>query len=129
MHEFLKQKTFAVIGASNNTESYGYKITKSLLEHDYQVVPISLKNPTILGQKCYPKIDAYPEKIDVADFVVNPNIGIKLLDGVIDKGIKKIILQPGARSAELIAKAQSAGIEVVEDCVLMMLSRLNADNK
>ena len=64
----------------------------------------------------------YDGVIDVVDFVVNPKIGIKILDDVIAKGIKRILLQPGTADGALIAKAEANGIEVLQSCVLVLLA-------
>lgn len=121
-HEWLDYKNWAVIGASEKETSYGNKITKKLMQHGYNTVPVARGYETVNGAKAYESILDYEGDIDVADFVVNPSIGIKILDDVIAKGIKKIILQPGTASEALIEKAKANDIEVLEGCVLVLLA-------
>lgn len=121
-HEWLGYKNWAVVGASEKDKSYGKKIFKKLVGRGYTTIPVSRNYETVLGEKAYSRITEYEGQIDVVDFVVNASIGIRVLDDVIEKGIKKIVLQPGTASDELIEKAKSNGIEVLEACVLVMLS-------
>ncbi|MCF8018684.1 CoA-binding protein [Petrocella atlantisensis] len=121
-HEWLEYKNWAVIGASEKNRSYGRKITQRLLDEGYNVIPVSRNYDTILGEKSYQKLTEYDGPIDVVDFVISPSIGIRILDDVIEKGIKKILLQPGSASAALIQKAKNHDIEVLESCVLVLLS-------
>lgn len=121
-HEWLDYKNWAVIGASENEDSYGMKITKRLLDNGYNTIPIARKYETVLGEKAYQKLTDYEGPIDVVDFVVNPAIGIKVLDDVIEKGVKRIILQPGTVSDAVVQKAKDNGIEVLEGCVLVLLA-------
>lgn len=121
-HPWLSYKNWAVIGASEKPKSYGSKIPKRLSEEGYQVIPISRNYESVQGIKAYSRLSDYEGEIDVVDFVVNPTIGIRVLDDVIAKGVKKILLQPGTASEELIKKAEDHGIEVLESCVLVLLS-------
>ncbi len=121
-HIWLEYKNYAVIGASTKEESYGYKITKSLASRGYTVIPISNKYEEVAGLKCYRKVTDYEGNIDVAVFVVNPFIGRKVIHDVVEKGIKRVITQPGARSSEINRLASEHHIEVSESCILVMLS-------
>lgn len=121
VNTLLKLKNWAVIGASNNEERYSYKIIKQLLNNGNNVVPIAVKDETIQGIKAYKSILDYEGNIDVVNFVVNPKIGIKILDAIIEKGIKNIWLQPGSESDELVKKAEDNGINVTKACVLVVL--------
>ncbi|MDA3845724.1 MAG: CoA-binding protein, partial [Vallitaleaceae bacterium] len=56
------------------------------------------------------------------DMVVNPSIGIHIIDDCAKKGVKRVILQPGASSLEIKKKAEALGIEAVDACVLVLLS-------
>jgi predicted CoA-binding protein len=122
-HEWLSYKNWAVVGASEKEKSYGKKITKKLIEKGYNVIPISRNYGTILGEKAYPRLIDFEGTVDVVDFVVDPTIGIRILDDVIEKGIKKIILQPGTSSPEILQKAENHGIEVLQSCVLVLLAQ------
>lgn len=121
-HPWLEYKNWAVVGASTKPSRYGYKIVKELEDSGYNVLPVSPKYPDIDGTKAYQSLLDIEGDIDVVNFVVNPHIGIRVLDECIAKGVKKILLQPGTVSSELVDKAKSSGIEVLEACILVLLS-------
>jgi len=121
-HQWLDHRNWAVIGSSTREASYGHQITLRLQEEGYNVIPVSNKYKEVAGAKCYESILDYEGPVEVVDFVVNPHIGIQVLDEVIAKGVKKIMLQPGTASAALIEKAEAAGVEVLQSCVLVLLN-------
>ena len=121
-HPWLAYKNWAVVGASTDPDRYGNKIVHSLKKHDFNVLPVAPKYKDIDGIKAYSSILDIEEPVDVVNFVVNPNIGMKVLDECIQKGIKRIWLQPGTVSQELIEKAKAAQVEVIQACILVVLS-------
>ncbi len=122
-HPWLQYKNWAVVGASTKHYRYGYKIVKELEEAGYNTLPITPKYRNIDGIKAYTDISHVEEGlIDVVNFVVNPSIGIHVLKECIRKGITRIWLQPGTVSEEILAMAKSHNIEVVEGCILVVLS-------
>ena len=55
------------------------------------------------------------------DMVVNPDIGITLMEGIAAAGPAYIWLQPGSSSPAIIEAAENAGIQVIEACILVEL--------
>lgn len=121
-HPWLSYKNWAVVGASQDPSRYGHTIVKRLNDSGYNVLPVSPKYEDIDGIKAYPTLSDISTTVDVVNFVVNPGIGIKILDEVIKLGIKRIWIQPGAESDALIEKAKTNGIEVIEACILVVLA-------
>lgn len=121
-HPWLNFKNWAVVGASQDRSRYGYTIVKRLDESGFNVFPVSPKYADIDGIKAYPSLSDIDGPIDVVNFVVNPSIGIHILDEVIKLGIKRIWIQPGAESDQLIEKAKMNDIEVLEACILVVLA-------
>ncbi|WP_058486797.1 CoA-binding protein [Defluviitalea phaphyphila] len=119
--ELMKKKVWAVVGATIDKEKYGYKIYKELKEAGYKVYPISPKYEEIDGDKVYKSLSDLPEKPEVVDFVVNPKIGIGVVEECAKLGIKNIWLQPGTVSEDLLNLAKEKGINAVEACVLVAL--------
>lgn len=121
-HPWLEFKNWAVVGASQNPTRYGNKIVHRLQDSGFNVLPVSPNYTEIDGMKTYPSLLSIEEPIDVVNFVVNPAIGLKVLDEVIELGIKRIWLQPGADGKEVVKKAKENGIEVIEACILVVLA-------
>lgn len=118
----MEMKNWAVIGATTDKNRFGYKIVKILKDNNYNVYPVTPKYEEIAGLKTYTRITDIEDDIDVVDFVVNPQIGIKLIEDVIGKDVKYLWLQPGSRSEELKQKAKDNNIKFIEDCIYASLS-------
>jgi uncharacterized protein len=120
IEEFITQKTFAVIGASDNTSKYGYKIFKNLQNRGYKVYPINPRLKEIEGTRCYPRITDIPEKVEVADFVVPPSVTEEILKECERLEISRVWLQPGSESKKAIDFCYQHNMKVLYDlCVIM----------
>jgi hypothetical protein len=120
--ELLKMKTWAVVGATENQEKYGYKIYQKLKSRGYKVYPVNPNYSEIEGDKCYSNLSELPEVPDVIDMVVAPKHGIKVVEEAARLGIKNIWLQPGTVNDELLKLAEEKGINTVQACVLVALN-------
>jgi len=72
IQEFMKQRKFAVVGATDNPEKYGNQIVKNLKNRGYEVYPVNPRLKELEGFRCYPSLADIPVKVDVVDFVVPP---------------------------------------------------------
>ncbi len=117
--EFMAQKKFAVIGATDNPEKYGNEIVKNLKNRGYTVFPVNPRLAEVEGLPCYPDLDAVPEKPDVVDFVVPPAVTEKTLEDCLRLGFDRIWLQPGAESDAALAFCRDHGLKVVHDVCVM----------
>lgn len=115
-----KNFTYAVIGASNNTEKYGYKVFVDLLSAGYKVFPVNHKESSVADKKAYASLGDYPGSIDVVIFVVPPKVTEKILPEVFELGIKKVWMQPGSESEEAIGFCQKNGISHIENACIML---------
>jgi predicted CoA-binding protein len=118
----LEMKNWAVVGATNKVEKYGYKIVNKLDEHNYNVYPINPSLDEIDGIKVYDKLSDIEDEIDVVDIVVNPQIGKHVMKEVNKLGIKYVWLQPGTRSDEIREYAEENDIKIVESCIYATLT-------
>ena len=119
-----ESKTFAVLGVNQDPEAYANLIVNKLKAIHKIVYPVNPKYSTLFNEPVYEDLEKTPSIPDVVVFVVNPTIGIRYLDNIKDLGIKAIWLQPGTISVELLKKAETLGIDVVEACVLVVGSYL-----
>jgi hypothetical protein len=121
--ELLDQyKNWAVVGVTPDEEKYGYKIFHKLKDHGYNVYGINPKYEEVDGIKLYKSLSELPEKVDVVNFVVNPKVGMGVVEECAKLGIQHIWLQPGTISDELLGLAEEKEIEAVQACVLVALS-------
>lgn len=111
-------QNYAVIGMHPDESTYAYKIYKLLKEKNKSVYGLNPKYEEAAGDKLYKNLKELNKPIDVAVFVVNPTIGIHMLETAKAQNIKYIWLQPGTISDDLLAKAEELELEVIEACVL-----------
>ena len=114
-------KTVAVLGASPKPYRYAFRAIKMLREHGHRAVPINPAFAEILGEKCYRSIVDVPGKIDIVTMYLGKARSDPLIDDIVSAKPQRIIMNPGAENGDLAMKAREQGIEVVEDCTLVML--------
>jgi hypothetical protein len=116
-----RAETVAILGASRKPDRYAYRAFEMLREHGHRPVPINPAFDDILGEKCYPTIADAPKPIDTVTMYLGAARSNPLIDEIIAAKPRRIIMNPGAENQALAEKAEAAGIEVVEDCTLVML--------
>lgn len=109
---------FALIGINPDKEKFAHRIYSLLKEKNKNVYGVNHKYPSVDGDTVYPSILDIDHSIDIVVMVVNPTIGITMLDDFASKGIRTLWLQPGTASEQLITKAEGLGMNVIQDCVL-----------
>ena len=117
--DFMAQRRFAVVGATNNTEKYGYQIFKNLMNRSYEVYPVNPRLKELDGVECYATINDIPVKVDVVDFVVPPEVTEAVLKDCKRLGLNRIWLQPGSESEAAIAYCHENDLRVVHDVCVM----------
>ncbi|HAS04840.1 MAG TPA: CoA-binding protein [Dehalococcoidia bacterium] len=118
--EFMAQKRFAVIGASDNPEKYSNKIVKDLKNRGYEVFPVNPRLKEVDGLVCFSSLADIPCKVDVVDFVVPPAVTEEVLKQCVGLGIRRIWLQPGSESEAAIAYCRENNLNVVYNVCVMM---------
>lgn len=117
--KILGQKHWAVVGVSNNTAKYGYKVYNQLKKTGYTVYAINPGLENVDGDPCYPSLAALPTVPDAISLVVPPKVSEQIITECIDLGIKRVWMQPGSENKEAIRNGQEHGIAVIHDhCVL-----------
>lgn len=118
--EFIAQKRFAVVGATDNPEKYGHQIFVNLRKRGYEVYPVNPRLEEIEGVKCYATLTELPVKVDVVDFVVPPWATETILEECVTLGLSRIWLQPGSESEAAIGYCRENNLKVVHDVCVMM---------
>lgn len=108
-------RTIAVVGLSAQWHRPSYFAAKYLQEHGYRVIPVNPSYPEILGEKSYKSLREIPDKVDVVDCFRRSNEIPALADDAIAIGAKVLWMQLGVENAAARAKAERAGLEVIEN--------------
>ena len=119
-------KTIAVVGMSDKTWRASHNIGRYLAANGYRVFPVNPALNEILGQPCYPDLDAAQTAareltgsgIDLVDvFRASENVP-PIVDDVIRLGIPYLWLQDDVIHDEAVARARAAGVKCVQnDCI------------
>lgn len=121
IQDALNKQTWAVVGATDKREKFGYKIFKHLCSRGKTVYPIHPRLKYLEQDLCYANLRDLPVKPDVVVFVVPESVGLKALEDCKAKGVEVVWLQPGADNIPVIEKAKSMGMQVITSCVLVEL--------
>ena len=114
-------KKTLVLGASPNPIRFSYKAVKSLQRHDVPVVPVGIKTGEIGGLEI---IKTRPEMDDIhtVTLYIGPARQKEYYSWLLSLYPKRIIFNPGTENQEFMDMARKEGIEVLEDCTLIMLN-------
>lgn len=119
-----KKNVFAVVGVSRNSEKYGHQVYRDLRYAGYSVYCVNPNVNEVLGDKCYPSLEALPIKPDVVDVVVPPKITEEVVRICKKIGIMKVWMQPGSESETAIRFCLENGIQVLHGlCVMVERAR------
>jgi len=116
------EKTTLVLGASPNPERYSYRAVRSLLSRKMPVIAI--------GKRDFLKDDlkirkGLPENVGPVHTValyLNANNQKEYYDYILSLKPARIIFNPGTANIEFEDILRKQGIEVISDCMLIMLS-------
>jgi len=120
VEQMLELKTWAVVGANNNKDKFGYKIFRFLLDNsELTVYPVNPGIEEIQGNICYKTLSDLPKKPDVVNLVVPPKVGEQIVRQCAELGIKNIWFQPGSDGASVVSLARELGLNIVQSCVMV----------
>ena len=118
--EFLDYKNWVVAGDVLTSSKYAYKILNALKRDGFNVVGV---NPSVTNVDVYKSLHDVLYKIEILDLCINPYKGIKIVKEAHELKIDKILIQPGAESYDLLNFCKANGIEAIEGCALVELSK------
>jgi predicted CoA-binding protein len=90
VHEFLSQKTIAVVGVSNRRETGSNANYRKFREAGYKVYAINPRLATFDGDPCYPDLRALPEKPDAVFILANPGVTDQFVRQCAELGIRHV---------------------------------------
>ncbi len=124
MQKIMKNaKTIAVVGLSSRPTRAGYYVPAYLQQHGYRIIPVNPNMAEALGEKAYARLGDIPEVVDlVLIFQRSENVP-PFVDDAIEIGAKAVWMQLGIVHQGAAAKAQAAGLDVVQNACLMVEHR------
>jgi uncharacterized protein len=118
-------RTIAVVGLSRKRFRASHGVAEYMQRAGYRIIPVNPNETEVLGEKCYPDLDAVPEAIDIVNIFRRPEFVLPIVEAAIRKGAKAVWMQEGVVHEEAARRAESAGLAVVMDrCILKDHQRL-----
>lgn len=111
-----------VLGASSNPERYAFKAVNMLKKHGHPVIAVGAREAFIGDTEILTGFPIFND-IDTISLYVGPKNQVVFYDYILKLNPRRIIFNPGTANAELITLAKEKGIEIVEDCTLVLLSK------
>lgn len=111
-----------LIWASNNPEKYGNKILKDLVSKWHTVFPINPKEEEIEGIKVYKSLPELDQDFDVVNFVIKPEITLKVLENNLELlKSKKVWCQPWASDDKIKEFLQNNSFSdfITDSCIMV----------
>jgi predicted CoA-binding protein len=118
-------KTIAVVGLSPEWHRPSHFVAKYMQEQGYRIIPVNPKHESILGERCYARLEDIPEPVDMVDVFRRPEDVPPIAASAVAIGAKCLWQQLGVASAEADTIARAAGLDSVMDrCVKVEHARL-----
>ncbi len=126
LRRILQQnRTFAVVGLSAEWHRPSYFAAKYMQQHGYRIVPVNPRYETILGERCYARLEDIPFAVDLVDVFRRTEDVLPIARSSIAIGAKCLWQQIGVRNLEADALVRATGMDSVMDrCVKIEHARL-----
>jgi uncharacterized protein len=127
--EFLQKiRSIAVLGISADSARPSHSVAQSMQGFGYRIVPINPTLGTVLGEHCWPTLEAAVAggaAIDVVDVFRQPQHVAPIVEDCLRLRMPALWLQDGVVDPVAAAKAQAAGLFTVMDrCIYRDRARL-----
>ncbi len=143
LRPFFRPKSVAVVGASRDPSSIGYRILEALVQSRFQglVYPVNPKAAVVGCIRAYPSVRDLPEPVDLAVIAVPRDAVLTVVDDCAARGVRALVIisagfaevNPEGRELQqrLVEKVRGYGMRLVGPNCLGLLNtspavRLNA---
>ncbi len=140
---FFKPNGVAVVGASRDPSSIGYRILEALILNRFQgpVYPVNSKATVVASMRAYSSVSQLPDAVDLAVIAVPSAAVTRVIEECAQRGVKAVIVisagfaESGAEGralqAKLLEKVRGYGMRMVGPNCMGLLNteesvRLNA---
>lgn len=111
----------AVLGASPKPARYANQCIRLLKEHGYRITPVHPRFAQIEDLAVTHSLDAIGSPVDTLTLYVGPKLLEPQTESIVRLRPGRVIFNPGTESGELQAQLDTAGIDWLEACTLVML--------
>jgi acetyl coenzyme A synthetase (ADP forming)-like protein len=111
----FRPASVAVVGASRNPRSIGYRLLEALMVNRFQgpVYPVNPQAAVVGSMRAHPSVRALPEPIDLAVIAVPRDAVLPVVDDCAERGVKALVVIT-AGFAEVSAEGRELQERLVE---------------
>jgi uncharacterized protein len=117
----MTMKKTLIVGASSRSTSYAYLALNDLETHGHEVILFNPNGRDVEGREVYTSLTEINEAVDTVTVYVRASRLEGLLDELIRLKPQRVIFNPGTEGEGLQKCFESAGIEALEACTLVLL--------
>ena len=119
---FERCRTIAVVGIKAGANDDAFRVPRYMQQHGYQIVPISPKLETVLGERCVASLRELRAPMDLVNLFRAPQHLPAHTDEILAMEPLPFAawFQLGIRHDESAARLRAAGVRVVQDACLMV---------
>jgi uncharacterized protein len=118
-------RTLAVVGLSAEWHRPSYFAAKYMQEHGYRVLPVNPRYESILGERCYARLEEIDVAVDIVDVFRKTEDVLPIARSAVAIGARCLWQQIGVKNLEADALVVGAGLDSVMDrCVKIEHGRL-----
>ena len=123
---FNNCRTIAVVGLSPKPHRASFDVSRYMQAAGYRIIPVNPNATEVLGEKAYATLKeaAQHEKIDLVNCFRNSEDIPPIVEDAIAIGAKAVWMQLGVSNAAAAARAEAAGLLVVQDKCLKIDHRV-----
>ena len=109
-----------VLGASLKVYRYSFQAVHRLIQEGFEVYPVGVRKGKI-GNREIITDPKYIAGVETVLLYLNASNQIKYYDFIFDLNPQRLIFNPGSENAELAHLAVLRGIQVINECALVLM--------
>jgi len=90
VQEFLAQKSIAIVGVSDKSETACNMNYEKFKREGYTVYAVNPRMSEFKGEPCYPDLGSIPEKPDAVFMMTSPKVTEEIVRQAVDVGVKHV---------------------------------------
>jgi predicted CoA-binding protein len=128
INNFMAAKRIAVIGSSRSQISYSRMLSRELLKHGYDVIPVNPNAEEIDGIRCFKKIGDISPTPERALIILPEELTEQAVLDCADAGVKDVWLHRhvagGVSDTRAVCRAEERGVNLITGyCMFMFLPK------
>lgn len=117
------KRVVLVLGASANPDRFSYKAVRSLQDNNFPVIAVGRRDADLGNLKIRKGMPGDIRNVHTITIYMSAKNQKEYYDFIFSLYPKRIIFNPGTTNPELAGASRKKGIEVVDDCMLVMLNK------